>query len=79
MAITWFQDSVATMPLRRFVGQVGTVAVGAVDYDAANGFWVWSSPLAEDAWGWAASEDGAKKAFELWLRQWLENFRPFFM
>jgi len=32
----------------------------------------------EDVWGHAQSEGGAKRAFETWLREWLENFRPFF-
>jgi hypothetical protein len=40
--------------------------------------WVWSSPLADDAWGWASNEEGAKQALETWLRGWLENFRGFF-
>lgn len=66
------------MPLRRYVGRVGTAEVGAVEYDGSNRMWVWSTPLAEDAWGWAANEDGAQQALEAWLRDWLENFRPFF-
>lgn len=74
--ITWTQDTVANVPLRRFVGHVGTVEVGAVAFDGSNRLWTWSSPLAEDAWGHAQSEAGAKLGFEAWLRGWLENFRP---
>ena len=76
--ITWTQDSVADVPLRRFVGHVGPVEVGAVAYDGSNRLWTWSSPLAEDAWGHAPTDHGAKQAFEVWLRGWLEAFRPFF-
>ena len=76
-SITWTQASVANVPLRRFVGHVGPVEVGAVEFDGSNRLWTWSSPLAEDAWGHAQSEAGAKQGFEVWLRGWLENFRPF--
>lgn len=76
--ITWSQDSVAGVPLRRFVGRAGAVEVGAVEHDGGNRLWIWSSPLQEEAWGWAPSEEAAKRAFEGWLRGWLENFRPFF-
>ena len=75
-SITWTQASVAKVPLRRFVGHVGPVEVGAVEFDGSNRLWTWSSPLAEDAWGHAQSEAGAKQGFEVWLRGWLENFRP---
>jgi hypothetical protein len=75
--ITWRQDSVAGIPLQRFVGTVGEVEVGNVAYDATNRFWVWASPLREDAWGYGPSEDAAKRGLELWLRAWLENFRGF--
>ena len=75
--IAWTQDSVAEVPLKRYVGRVGTVEVGAMEYDAANRMWVWSSPLAEDAWGWAPEDPGAQQALEVWLRGWLENFRHF--
>ena len=64
------------MPLRRFTGRVGAVEAGVVEYDGGNRMWGWSSPLAEDAWGWSATESGAKLALESWLRRWLENFRP---
>ena len=74
--IVWTQDSVAEVPLRRFTGRVGAVEAGFVEYDGGNRMWVWSSPLAEDAWGWSATESGAKLALEAWLRRWLENFRP---
>ena len=75
--IAWIQDSVAQVPLKRHVGRVGAVEVGVVEYDWSNRMWVWSSPLAEDAWGWAPEEQGAKQAFEVWLRDWLSNFRAF--
>ena len=74
--IAWRQDSVAGVPLKRSVGFVGAIEVGNVSYDAGNRFWVWATPLAEDAWGYGPSEDAAKKALELWLLGWLENFRP---
>jgi hypothetical protein len=77
-AISWIQESVAQVPLQRHVARVGSVEVGAVEYDGANGMWVWSTPLDERAWGWAPEEGGAKQALELWLRGWLENFRRFF-
>jgi hypothetical protein len=77
-AIGWEQASVAGVPLRRFVARVGPVEVGAVEYDGTNRLWTWSSPLVEDVWGHAQSEGGAKRAFEAWLREWLENFRPLF-
>ncbi len=76
--IVWIQDQVAGTPLRRYVGRVGGVEVGAVAYDASNRLWTWSSPLQEDVWGHAQDEDGAKLAFEAWLRGWLESFRPYF-
>lgn len=76
-AITWTQESVAQVPLKRHTGRVAAVEVGVVEYDATNRMWLWSSPLAEDAWGWAPEEHGAKQALALWLRGWLENFRSF--
>lgn len=75
-SITWTQARVANVPLRRFVGHVGAVEVGAVEFDGSNRLWTWSSPLAEDAWGRAQSEAGARQGFEVWLLAWLENFRP---
>ena len=75
--ITWTQDSVAGVPLRRWIGRAGLVEVGSVEHDAGNRLWIWSSPLAEEAWGWAPGEEAAKRAFEAWLRGWLDNFRPF--
>jgi hypothetical protein len=75
--IAWRQDSVAGVPLQRFVGTVGAIEVGNVSYDASNRFWVWASPLQEDAWGYGPSEDAAKRGLEFWLRDWLENFRGF--
>jgi hypothetical protein len=76
--IAWRQDSVAGVPLNRYVGYVGPVEVGSVQYDGSNRFWVWASPLQEDAWGYGPTEGAAKTAMELWLRSWLDNFRPFF-
>jgi hypothetical protein len=75
--ILWRQDSVAGVPLQRYIGSVGPVEVGNVAYDGTNRFWIWASPLQEDAWGYGPTEDAAKRAFELWLRSWLENFRDF--
>ena len=76
--VTWTRDSLARVPLQRFVGRCGRVEVGRVEYDGSNRLWVWSSPLDEGAWGWGPSEDAARQALETWLRQWLENFRSFF-
>lgn len=76
--IGWTQASVAGVPLQRFVAHVGEVEVGAVEYDGTNRLWTWSSPLVEDVWGHAQSQGAAKRAFEVWLREWLETFRPFF-
>jgi hypothetical protein len=76
--IQWQQDRVAEVPLKRFIGFVGPVEVGHVAYDGSNRFWIWSTPLQEDAWGYGKTEEGAKAAFEAWLSGWLENFRSFF-
>ena len=76
-SIAWKQDSVAGVPVQRFIGHVGAVEIGAVEFDGSNRLWIWSSPLVEDAWGWAPSEHGAKQALDLWLRNWLENFRAY--
>ncbi len=76
--ITWRQDRVAGVALRRCIAHVGSVEVGAVAYDGSNRLWTWSSPLSEEAWGHAPSESGAIQAFEAWLRDWLDAFRPFF-
>jgi hypothetical protein len=76
--IVWRQDSVVGVPLQRSVGFVGEVEVGNVAYDGGNRFWIWATPLQEDVWGYGQTEDAAKAAFEAWLREWLENFRPFF-
>ena len=75
--ITWVQDSIADVPLQRFRATIGAIEVGSVEYDGGNRMWVWSSPLAEDAWGWGSNVDAAKRGLEVWLRGWLENFRPF--
>ena len=76
--ITWTQDGVAAVPLKRYIGRVGGVEVGNVAYDGSNRFWIWATPLQEDAWGYGPSEQAAKAALELWLSSWLKNFRPFF-
>src|SRR4051794_29308618 len=70
------QASVAGVPRRRHVARAGWVEVGGVEYDGTNRLWTWSSPMVEDVWGHAQSEEGAKRAFEAWLREWLEKFPP---
>lgn len=76
--LTWTRDAVAGVPLRRSSARCGEIDVGFVEYDGGNRMWVWSSPLAEDAWGWGADESGAQQALETWLRGWLAHFRGFF-
>jgi hypothetical protein len=76
--IRWERDAVAGVPLNRYVGFVGEIEVGSVDYDGSNRFWLWSSPLKEDAWGYGPTEEAARNGLEAWLTSWLENFRPFF-
>jgi hypothetical protein len=76
--IAWTQDSIADVPLRRHIARIGAIEVAAVEWDGSNRLWTWSSRLADDAWGHALTEHGAKQGFEAWLRAWLENFRPFF-
>ncbi len=76
--IQWQQDHVAGVSLNRHIGFVGAVEVGSVAYDGSNRFWIWSTPLQEDVWGYGPTEQAAKNAFEIWLTGWLENFRPFF-
>ena len=76
--VTWTHPSVAEVPLRRLVAHVGKIEVGIVEFDGTNQLWTWWSPLQEDAWGHAPTDVGAKQGFEVWLRGWLENFRPFF-
>lgn len=76
--VEWRQDDVAGVPLNRHIGFVGQVEVGAVQYDGSNRFWIWSSPLQEDVWGYGPSEEAAKKAMEMWLAAWLHNFADFF-
>jgi hypothetical protein len=74
--ITWTQDHIADVPLQRFTAHAGEVEVGYVEYDGGNRMWVWSSRLADDAWGWGSTDQAAKNGLEAWLRGWLENFRP---
>jgi hypothetical protein len=76
--IAWTPDSVAGIPLRRTVASVGEIEVGAVEYDGSNRLWTWSSRLADDAWGHATDEQGARLGLESWLRRWLANFASFF-
>ena len=76
--LAWSQEEIAGVRLRRHVARAGAIPVGAVEYDGGNRMWIWSTPLAEDAWGWGASEEAAKQALEAWLRNWLANFRTFF-
>ena len=76
--LAWTQDSIADVPLRRYTGRVSAIEVAAVKWDGSNCLWTRSSRLADDAWGHAQSEHGAKLGFEAWLRGWLENFRPYF-
>lgn len=76
--IVWQQDSVAGVKLSRHVGYVGPVEVGSVQYDGSNRFWIWSSPLQEDAWGYGPTENAAKQAMEEWLASWLKHFQSFF-
>ena len=52
------------------------VEAGSVTYDGTNGLWAWASTLADDAWGYAPSPEGAQQALTIWLIGWLENFRP---
>jgi hypothetical protein len=56
---------------------MGAIEVGNVTFDGGSRFWVWATPLQEDAWGFGPTEAAAKTALEAWLRRWLENFRPF--
>jgi hypothetical protein len=76
--VAWSQDHVAGVPLNRYIGRVGPVEVGNVTYDGSNRFWIWATPLQEDAWGYGPSEQAAKAALEVWLSGWLEHFRAFF-
>ncbi|GJE43791.1 hypothetical protein [Methylobacterium soli] len=77
--ITWLQDHVADVPLRGFTGRAGDVIVGRCEYDGSNRLWTWWTPLAEDVWGHAPNAEAAQQHCELWLRDWLENFRGFFV
>jgi hypothetical protein len=75
-AITWTQQKVAGVPLQHFVGRAGAIEIGSVTYDGSNGLWAWASTLADDAWGYAPTPEGAQQALTLRLVGWLENFRP---
>ncbi|GAA0254919.1 hypothetical protein GCM10008965_24520 [Methylorubrum aminovorans] len=76
--ITWTQDGISEVPLQRFTGRVGAIEVATVEFDGSNRLWTWWSPLSDDIWGHAKDADGAKQAADVWLREWLENFRTFF-
>ena len=77
-AVLWSRQSVAGVPLRVFVGTVGEIVIGTVEFDGSNRLWVWSSPLSDEAWGYAPTEEGAKQALELWVKAWVQKFRAFF-
>lgn len=76
--IVWTQDATDGVALPRCVGRVGAVEVAICAYDGSNRLWTWWSPLAEDVWGHGTDEAGARQGCEVWLRGWLEAFRPFF-
>ena len=76
--ITWTQGGLSEVPLQRFTGRIGAIEVATVEYDGSTRLRTWRSPLSEDIRGHATEADGAKQAAEVWLREWLENFRPFF-
>ena len=76
-ALEWTQDLQSGIPVNRYTGRAGAIDVATVMYDGSNRFWVWSSPLADDAWGYGPSLDAAQRGFEVWLRAWLENFGAF--
>lgn len=76
--LTWTEEKIAGAALLHHVAHAGTVEVGRVMYDGSNDFWVWSTQLAEDAWGYGKTAEGAKGGFEAWLKNWIENFRPIF-
>ena len=61
--LSWTKDSIADVPLRRYTGRVSAIEVAAVEWDGTNRLWTWSSRLADDAWGHAQSEHGAKLGF----------------
>jgi hypothetical protein len=67
--ITWTQDSIADVPLQRFTAHAGAIEVGYVEYDGGNRMWVWSSRLADDAWGWGSTAEAAKHGLEASLRR----------
>src|SRR3954452_12264805 len=76
--IQWQQENEAGEPLQRFIGFVGANEVDQVAYDGSNMFWIWSTPLQEDAWGYGPTEQAAKAALDAWLASWLDHFRSFF-
>ena len=76
-SLTWTQEERAGVPLAEFVARAGAIEAGRVMYDGSNKLWVWSSPLADDAWGYGTTREAAQGGFEAWLRSWLQNFREF--
>ncbi|MGD9739576.1 MAG: hypothetical protein AB7O56_01090 [Bauldia sp.] len=72
--LIWEQETTAGIPLNEHVAHAGTIEAGRVMYDASQRMWIWSSRLADDAWGYGTSAEGAKAGFEAWLREWLRNF-----
>jgi len=75
--LVWTQEERAGVPLAEFVGHAGAIEAGRVMYDGSNKFWVWSSALADDAWGYGTTRESAQAGFEAWLRTWLGIFRAF--
>lgn len=72
--VDWQQESTAGILLKEHVAHAGRVEAGRVMYDASQRLWVWSSRLADDAWGYGTTAEAAKAGFEAWLRGWLRNF-----
>lgn len=76
--LVWTEEKVAGSEHRHHVAHAGSIEVGRVMFDGSNGFWVWSTQLAEDAWGYGKTVEGTRGGFEVWLKQWLRNLRPLF-
>lgn len=74
LVLDWTPDGAAPAGS---VARAGAVEVARVMFDPSNRFYVWSSPLADDAWGYGPTEAAAQAGFEAWLLGWLDNFRPF--
>jgi hypothetical protein len=72
--LDWQQESTAGIALKEHVAHAGTIEAGRVMYDGSQRMWIWSSRLADDAWGYGMTAESAKAGFEAWLREWLRNF-----